>query len=229
MSDGDAEEAFDHLRGEVALLRRAIEGLLADPVRMPPEVSRQLRAQSVELTRLADETQRLAGSPLLDITLEGVRQHIVNLDRTITDRFEAPWIRSLADLQRVGGEFARYGKEARIQELQRRQIAWAAAAGAIVAIAAWLVLSGPIARALPERWQVAERLAAATMDLNRLQAGRRLIARANPEEWQALERGRELVDQNKQALARCSRGRQAPREPIACVLELPEAWTRPLR
>lgn len=33
MSDGDAEEAFEHLRGEVALLRRAIEGLLADPVK----------------------------------------------------------------------------------------------------------------------------------------------------------------------------------------------------
>lgn len=226
MSDGDAEEAFDHLRGEVALLRRAIEGLLADPVKIPPEVSRQLRAQSAELKRLAEETQRLAVSPALDVTPGVYSELIRRASNTTTERFEAPWNKTLADLQKVGAEFARYGERARNQELQRRQIAGAAFAGAVIAIVAWLGLSGPIARAFPERWQVAERLAAATLDLDRLSAGQRLIARADPEGWRALERALELVDKNEEAVARCTRGRPIPQKPLACSLVLPESWLR---
>lgn len=203
MSDGEAEEAFDHLRGEVALLRRAIEGLLADPVKIPPEVSRQLRAQSAELKRLAEETQRLAASPALDVTPGVYSELIRRASNTATERFEAPWNKALADLQSVGAEFARYGERARERVAQRRQILRAAACSSAISIVAWLAFSGPLARSLPERWQVAERMAAATLDLDRFQAGRRLMSKADPNAWQTLEQAGELVDLNSKVLEKC--------------------------
>ena len=223
MSDGEAEEAFDHLRGEVALLRRAIEGLLADPVKIPPEVSRQLRAQSAELKRLAEETQRLGASPALDVTPGVYSELIRRASNTATERFEAPWNKTLADLQKVGAEFARYGERARLQDDQQHQVAISALAGGVAALAFWLGLSGPIARALPERWQTAERMAAATLDLDRSQAGLRLYARADPDGWRAIERALDLVDRNAEGLERCQT-RPATRRASPCTVELPQSW-----
>lgn len=223
MSDSEAEEAFDHLRGEVALLRRAIEGLLADPVKIPPEVSRQLRAQSAELKRLAEETQRLAASPALDVTPGVYSELIRRAYNTATERFEATWNKTLADLQKVGAEFARYGERARIRDAQHRQMIVSAAVGAGASLALWLGLSGPIARALPQRWQIAERMAAQTLDLERPYAGRRLIALADPEGWRALERAHELVQQNGEILDRCA-ARATKQRPVPCPVELPRSW-----
>lgn len=219
MSDGEAEEAFDHLRGEVALLRRAIEGLLADPVKIPPEVSRQLRAQSTELKRLAEETQRLAASPALDVTPGVYSELIRRAFNTTTERFEAPWNKTLADLQKVGAEFARYGQRVRDQDRQRRQIICTASLSGVVAVMAWLGLSGPVARSLPDSWQVAERMAAATLGVDRLRAGERLMQRADPTAWRQLSRAKDLAVHNAVALARCAeRKGRAPRK---CVIEFP--------
>lgn len=223
MSDGEAEEAFDHLRGEVALLRRAIEGLLADPVKIPPEVSRQLRAQSAELKRLAEETQRLAASPALDVT-PGVYSELVRrASNTATERFEAPWNKTLADLQKVGAEFARYGERARVQDLQRQQLIWAFAGGAVVALAAWIILSGPIARALPAEWFVAERMAAATLDQDRWGAGQRLMGTANQEAWRRWLIAFDLYAINDVALSRCAKRNALIGNSRRCDIQLPRS------
>lgn len=224
MSDGDAEEAFDHLRGEVALLRRAIEGLLADPVKIPPEVSRQLRAQSAELKRLAEETQRLAESPGLSLSPAAFPEFVRRTSASVTERLEAPWNKHLADLERVGAQLAGLAGQVRTAEEQALQIGVTAGLTAILTLSAWLSLSGPVARALPERWQVAERMAAATLDLDRLQAGQRLLSRADPEAWLELGRARDLVGLNAKALAGCAERKSAQRSHSACLVELPESW-----
>lgn len=224
MSDGDAEEAFDHLRGEVALLRRAIEGLLADPVKIPPEVSRQLRAQSAELKRLAEDVQSLSSSPALGLTPDRMREQILAMHRTIAEKLEAPWKSTLADLRKVEAEFTSLAAQSRTGEQQELQIAMTAVVTAVLTLTAWLLLSGPIARTLPQRWQVAERMAAATLGLDRLQAGQRLVSRADPEAWLALGRARELVDLNAEALAACAEGKSAQRRPSGCVVRLPKSW-----
>ena len=50
-----------------------------------------------------------------------------------------------------------------------------AAAGVVFGIVFWVSLSGPIARALPASWLVPERMAAASLRLDRYDAGLRLI------------------------------------------------------
>ncbi|MBA4013260.1 MAG: hypothetical protein C0481_15450 [Phenylobacterium sp.] len=221
----DAEEAFDSLRGEVALLRRAIEGFMADPVKIPPEVSRQMRAQSAELARLAEETQRLAGSPALDMTLEEHKRQIETLVGSIAEGARAPWNKTLADLRAVGAEFARYGERARDQDLQRQQLVYAAISGAVAALAAWVVLSGPIARALPAKWFIAERMAAATLDQDRWAAGQRLMGTANQEAWSTWLIAFDLYTLNDVALSRCARRNSAGLIARRCEIELPRSMS----
>lgn len=222
MSD-DAEEAFDLLRGEVTLLRRAVEGLLADPVKIPPEVSRQLRAQSAELKRLAEETQRLAESPALTVPPENIRRHLLALHAAITEKLEAPWNKHLADLQSVGAEFARYGERARSQDEQRGQLVWAAAGGAVAALAVWIILSGPIARVLPSKWSVAERMAAATLGQDRWEAGQRLMETANQEAWSRWLLAFDLYALNDAALSKCAKQNALKGNPRRCEVELPRS------
>ena len=217
----DAEEAFDSLRGEVALLRRAIEGFMADPVKIPPEVSRQMRAQSAELARLAEETQHLAARPALALTPDIFTERLQRTSATITERLEAPWSKHLADLERVGAQFARYGERARVRDAQRRQVAWAASVGAVAAVLGWVGLSGPVARALPDRWQVAVQTAAAALGMDRWGAGERVMQRAASAEWERLTWARDFVDRNSRALDECRKRKS--KGPRACVLEFEEA------
>lgn len=222
MSD-EAQEAFDLLRGEVTLLRRVVEGLLADPVKIPPEVSRQLRAQSAKLARLAEETKRLAESPALEVTPGVFAELVRRVANTATERFEAPWNKTLGDLKGVAAEFARYGERARSQDEQRGQLAWAVSGGAVTALAAWIALSGPIARALPERWSVAEHMAAATLDLNRWEAGQRLMGTSNQEAWKRWVWAFDLYAVNETAITRCAKRSGSKGAARRCEVELPRS------
>lgn len=221
MSEGGAEEAFDNLRGEVALLRRAIEGLLAEPTKTSPEIARQLRSQADELKRLADETERLAGQPVLAVTPEALAEQLRRMRRAVDDELRAPWKVVMVELERVGTDLARHAGRVRSWEWQRRQLAIVALMSAVLTLTAWLALSGPIARALPNEWQVAERLAAATLGEDRWEAGRRLMSTADPASWHSLEVARELVALNAQALMLCARGPTRPGVKQRCATDLP--------
>lgn len=225
MSD-DAEEAFDLLRGEVTLLRRAVEGLLADPVKIPPEVSRQLRAQSAELKRLADETRRIAECPQLSLSPEAFPEYLRRMSALVSERLGAPWNQTLADLRSVGAQFARYGERARDRDAQRQQLVLAAVGGALAALAVWITLSGPIARALPEKWFVAERLAAATLDQDRWEAGQKLMGSADQEAWRRWVIAFDLYTLNNAALSRCAKGNALKGIARRCDVELPSSMSK---
>ncbi len=72
-------------------------------------------------------------------------------------------------------------------------------AGALI----WVLVSGPIARALPARWHVPEKLAAATLRLDRGEAGVRLMQSADPQRWARVVEGSELERENHAALDDC--------------------------
>lgn len=221
MSERGAEEAFDNLRGEVALLRRVIEGLLAEPSKASPEIARQLRSQAGELKRLADETERLAGQPVLALTPEALADQLRGMRRTVENELHAPWRVAIVDVERAGAELARCAGQVRTSEHQRRQVTIVALMSGSLTLASWLALSGPIARALPKQWQVAERLAAATLDESRWEAGRRLMGRADPASWREIEAARELIAQNGPALRRCARASLRPGAERRCTVNLP--------
>lgn len=171
-----ASEAFERLRLEVALLRRAVEGLSAEGREPAPDYSPTLAALRKAVKEVGTGVEQLSERPILALTLE----QIVAAQIPMAQRLLA---QPIAELERDRAAFAQavqviqaaQRSELRRDELRRRAVALAAAsafAGALV----WGLALGPAARALPDSWRVPERLAAATLDLPMADAGRRLLA-----------------------------------------------------
>ena len=77
------------------------------------------------------------------------------------------------------------------------------AVGAVAGVIVWVCFSGPIARALPAGWSVPERMAAATLRLDRWGAGARLMASASQQGWARLAAASDLERENRTALDDC--------------------------
>lgn len=75
--------------------------------------------------------------------------------------------------------------------------------GAVAGVIVWVCFSGPIARALPASWSVPERMAAATLRLDRWEAGARLMRSANPASWSGLVAASGLERENRAQLEAC--------------------------
>ena len=79
----------------------------------------------------------------------------------------------------------------------------------------------PIARALPAGWSVPERMAAATLRLDRWEAGARLMQSANPQGWARVSEASELVQANRAALGDCRKAAVRDGKAQRCTLVLP--------
>jgi hypothetical protein len=82
------------------------------------------------------------------------------------------------------------------------------------------VLSGPAARALPASWSVPERMAAATLRLDRWKAGARLMQNANPQGWAQVAEGAKLERENRPALEDCGRAATRTGKAQRCMVIL---------
>lgn len=111
-----------------------------------------------------------------------------------------------AAIQRVdaaGAGLERLAERQRTGREQVRQVAIMTAVGAVAGVIVWVCLSGPVARALPAGWSVPEKMAAATLRLDRWEAGGRLMETANPQGWAQLVEGAKLERDNLTALKGC--------------------------
>ncbi len=111
------------------------------------------------------------------------------------------------------------GRE-RSAKSHRRWVIGASLAGLAFGLGLYAVLAGPIVRALPPRWQMPERLAAATLGLDRWAAGQRLMALANPQAWADVARGLKLMTANRQALDQCAEAAAKSGEPVRCRVDI---------
>uniref|UniRef100_UPI0025DB2D93 hypothetical protein n=1 Tax=uncultured Phenylobacterium sp. TaxID=349273 RepID=UPI0025DB2D93 len=164
-----AAEAFEALRAEVTQLRAGVEGLSAaiqgkastDYAPTLGAIAKSLTAiEAHPALQIAPETfaYRLREATELS-TQQGRRELGSAVQRVVT---------AGADLERLASGW-RTGRE------QGRQVAIMTAIGAGVGVILWVCFSGPIARALPAGWYVPERMAAATMRLDRREAGERIM------------------------------------------------------
>lgn len=199
-----AEEAFGQLRTEVALLRRAVEGLAAAEERHEPvDYGPTLGKMAGQLAAMDKRIEALVQSPLLSMTPGRVAGEVQAAAARARQEAQGDWSRAqraLDDAVRALGEVV---PRPRAAHDQRRWVIAAGAGGVMAGIVLWIGLSGPIARALPDRWQVAERMAAATLKQDRWTAGQRLLAKAKPESWRAMGDDLRLVDNNRGTLEAC--------------------------
>ena len=167
-TDPDATaQAFDELRGEVSLTRRAVEGLTAARERVPDysvtlgTMTQALDAAVAALARIeASPAVRLSPAALtveLIKTGAAARADDVKLIHETRDTM-------LCAIGRVDGIVER-GQAA---DQQVRQRVWSASAGALAGMLLWAVLPGAVARALPASWHVPEWMAARTLGVDQL-------------------------------------------------------------
>jgi hypothetical protein len=158
---------------------------------------------------MAATLAKIEAHPALQLTPEAFAYQV----RQARDAAQQQGSRDMsAAIQRVdaaGAGLERLTERQRTGREQVRQVAIMTAVGAVVGVIVWVCLSGPIARALPAGWSVPERMAAATMRLDRWEAGARLMQDANPEGWAKLVEASQAPDRNGE-----SGGAQAPNAKI---------------
>jgi len=190
----DPAAAFEALRAEVAALRASLG---ADGGgRVAPDYAPTLGKMAAALVKIE-------AHPALQLTPEAFAYQV----RQARDAAQQQASRDMsAAIQRVdaaGAGLERLAERQRTGREQVRQVAIMTAVGAVAGVIVWVGLSGPIARALPPSWGVPERMAAATLRLDRWEAGARLMQSANPQGWA------QLIEASR-ALDRESGGAQAP-------------------
>jgi hypothetical protein len=167
-----AAEAFEALRAEVAQLRRALEGL---PTTAPD--------YSPTLAAIAQSLAAMEAHPALRLTPDALASQV----RQASEAAQQQGRRELANaVQRVdaaGAVMERLAERQRTGREQVRQVGIMTAVGAVAGIIVWVCFSGPIARALPTGWSVPERMAAATLRMDRWEAGERLMSTADRARW----------------------------------------------
>ena len=186
----DPAAAFEALRSEVAALRASLGD---GDGRVAPDYA-------PTLGKMAATLAKIEAHPALQLTPEAFAYQV----RQARDAAQQQGSRDMsAAIQRVdaaGAGLERLTERQRTGREQVRQVAIMTAVGAVAGVIVWVCLSGPIARALPASWSVPERMAAATLRLDRWDAGARLMQSDNPQGWAQVGVGAKLERENRPAL-----------------------------
>jgi hypothetical protein len=174
----DPAAAFEALRAEVAQVRAALEGRPTTATDYSPT-----------LAAIAQSLAAMEAHPALRLTPDALASQV----RQASEAAQQQGRRELANaVQRVdaaGADLERLAERQRTGREQVRQVAIMTAVGAVAGVIVWVCFSGPIARALPAGWSVPERMAAATLRLDRREAGMQILRTADPALWNELAAG----------------------------------------
>jgi hypothetical protein len=206
----DPAAAFEALRAEVAALRASLgEG----DVRVAPDYA-------PTLGKMAASLAKIEAHPAMQLTPDAFAYQV----RQARDAAQQQGSRDMSTaIQRVnaaGAGLERLAERQRTGREQVRQVAIMTAVGSVVGVIVWVCFSGPIARALPAGWSVPERMAAATLRLDRWEAGARLMQNANAQSWARLVDVSELAHENGDGPKKCRDAASRSGRPQRCVLTL---------
>jgi hypothetical protein len=173
----DIAQAFEALRGEVSLTRVALEGLTAARERLP-DYSTTLGEMAEALTGAADGIGRIERSPAARLSPASLTVAIVKASADARAEDRALLQETRDALSRSIGRIDGIVERGQAADRQWQRVIWASAGSAIGGMLLMAILPGAIARSLPASWHVPEWMAARTMGLDQLEAGKRMIATA---------------------------------------------------
>ena len=194
----DAAQAFEELRAEVAVLRRAVESLPAEwEGNQPPDYTESLGEITQGLSKVVARLQGIEQHPALRFTPAQYQAAILAAGRDLMsqavgrlDRATDVFVREQQNLTAVIGTVRG----------QRQQWEWLGITAA-AALVAGLLLSPVAAGLLP--FGLDGRVAAFILHADRWNAGGALMQAQNPEAWRVLQDAGRLTTANAEALAVC--------------------------
>src|SRR5215207_7282899 len=182
----DATRAFDDLRAEVAVLRRAVEALgPALKETRAPDYSLTLGQFSKAQAMVCEHLAAVEGHPALRLTPaafgEQVEGAVAEASRKVLRDAEG----AARAISGAGQDVQAMLGSARTREAQNWRLLQAAALGVVAGLILFPLLGFPLARILPIG-TLPDRLAAAALGEDGWSAGAGLMSRADPAQWRAI-------------------------------------------
>lgn len=217
-----AAEAFSRLEGELALMRRAVQHLAAERADIViPDYGTTLTGMAKRLGDIDEFLEDIASQPAMRMTPESIGNRIAsaaeNARRSDHDRIN----QAQEDLQRATQTMRSIVIQARTAAEQRQQLYQVAGGALLTGILLWSFLPGTIARAMPERWHLAERMAARMVgEASAWDAGARLMQTDNPEAWTAITQAADMQRDNRDAIDACKKAAAKSRQSVRCTVRI---------
>jgi len=217
-----AAEAFERVRGELALLRRAVERLSAERAEVPdiPDYSETLGKMAKALNATMQNVGVLAKAAEDNVAPRYVADRIVAAGGHARDEDRRMIATAGEKLDKAATALHGIGGYARRANEQRRTL-WKVGAGACLGGALLCTLvPGVVARELPRKWQVPEWVAARTLGMPKWEAGQRLMQAAAPDAFANIAAGDRIVTANRAILEVCRKRANKERKAVRCTIKV---------
>ncbi|MDF8334329.1 DUF6118 family protein [Novosphingobium cyanobacteriorum] len=217
-----ATQAFVRLERQMALMRHAVEHLSTERVEMAaPDYSATLGKLAGDLAKVTQAVAQIAAEPALKHTpltmAERIAQAAEAARRSDHDRL----IQAQSELRAAGEDLRRTVGTVRTAAVQRQQTVKAVGIGVLTGVVLWVGLAGPIARSLPDNWQLPERMAKRALGAPTLvDAGAKLLQSADPARWEEVVQAATLSFDNRNAIDRCRLQAQKAKSPTNCIVRV---------
>ncbi len=216
--------AFEALREEVALVRRAVTGLAAERgANEIPDYSETLGQIMRASAATARGLKALVEMPALRLTGKDWGREIAAASGEARRADREMLAHAVEVFQQATHDVIVSSRSARSAEAQRQWLLWSAAGGVVAGVLLWAVGAGSIARAMPESWHWPERMAANIVGTDQETAGARLIATAAPDRWRDIVFGYRIVNDNRDAIARCEKVAAKEARSVRCTVQISDA------
>ena len=215
-----AAAAFARLEGEVALVRRAVQQLAAEKSEIRiPDYSTTLGEISKNLESAEQTLRDILAKPAMELTPEEMARRIDRAARQARDATESEMQRAQVRFDNAAYELRGTISTLRAAHEQRLHLIWAAGGGILAGCLLWSILPGAFARALPERWQLPERMAAHIIGAPTIwEGGVRLMQVGSPEAYRAISAAAEMRHDNKDKIAECEKAALIKKRRVRCAI-----------
>lgn len=219
-AEDPAAAAFEALREEVALARRAVAGLAAERATIP-DYSETLGQILQACAAAARKFKELKELPALRLTPESIGRQIDDAAENARRANHAMLTDASAELRQTARNLNSHLQSARTAKSQRIWLAAMGAACFVVGMILGAVVVWRAGQSPPVDHRSPEVKAAATLGMDQTQAGGHLIQISAPLLWQDIVLGNRIVTANRRALELCLKdtGKQRKR----CVITMPAA------
>lgn len=221
--EGDpATLAFARLERQMALMRRAVEHLATEHAGTAvPNYSATLGMIAGDLTKVTQAVTQIAAEPALKHTPQTMAERIAQAAEMVRRSDHERLLQAQSDLRTAGAELRQIVSSARTAADQRQHVLKVAGIGVLGGVVLWAGLAGPLARSLPDSWQLPERMARRMLGAPTLvDAGSRLLQSADPARWEEVIEAAKLSADNRDAIKRCKAQAKKIKSPTTCVLRV---------
>ncbi len=216
--------AFEALREEVALVRRAVAGLSAERASIEiPDYSETLGQIMRASSATRQSVKALAEMPALRLSAKDWSHEIAAAAQEARRSDQQALAEARHGFERMAAEMAAHLRSARSAELQRQWLISTTVGGIVAGMLLLAIIVGPVVRAMPESWHWPEHMAAGILGMDEEAAGVRLIKTAAPDRWRDIVAGYQIISDNRTAIAQCARSEAKTTSKIRCAVEIRRA------